>query len=105
MAIRAVSRQEFDRFGATRVTINGVTHKAIEWFADDTGVVIGAIAYDESALGWAFVILARDIYGNFRAFNLETGLGDLDDTRRRVRQKIAMAVASSTNVCPLPPAA
>jgi hypothetical protein len=37
MAIRAVSRQDFDRFGASGVTLTPVTGQAVEWFADDSG--------------------------------------------------------------------
>jgi hypothetical protein len=44
MTIRALSRQEFDRIGSAQGTLRGLTRKAVEWFADDTGEVLDAIA-------------------------------------------------------------
>jgi hypothetical protein len=66
MAIRTLSRQEFDRFRSARTTMaRRLTDKAVEWFADDMGAVLGAIAYDEGDLDWSFVILGRDNHGQF----------------------------------------
>jgi hypothetical protein len=41
--IRALSRQELDRFASRRVTLNGRRYTAVDWFVDDTGLILGAI--------------------------------------------------------------
>jgi hypothetical protein len=42
MTIRAISRHEFDRFGAGRDAWALVSRQALEWYADDTRGVVGA---------------------------------------------------------------
>ena len=96
MAIRALSRQEFDRFRSTRVTLNGPTSTALEWFADDAGVILGAIVYHESALDWSFVILTRDTDGDFRTLDRGTGLHSLDEARRLLFSRMETALATAT---------
>jgi hypothetical protein len=96
VAIRALSMQEFDRFGAGRVSLNGLTHKAIEWFADDAGIVLGAIAYHPVNLEWSYVIMGRDIYGKFGALDLDTGLCDLDVVRRLLLEKMTARVTAAS---------
>lgn len=93
MAIRALSRQEFDRFRSARATLALLTDRAVEWFADDTGVVLGAIAYDKSDLQWSFVVLGRDHDGEFRALDHDAGLRVLDDARRLLLERMASGVA------------
>ena len=94
MAIRALSIREFDRFNATRATVARHADKAVEWFADDTDAVLGAIAYHQSDLDWSFVVLGRDHLGTFRALDRAAGLQVLDDARRLVVEKMAMALAT-----------
>ena len=91
MAVRALSIQEFEKFGAARVTVDGLTLRAVEWFADDGGVVLGVIAYHPADLAWALVILGRDIYGKFRALDRDRGLRDLDEARRTLVEKMVLA--------------
>jgi hypothetical protein len=93
MAIRALSRQEFARFGATRLTLNGRSRTVVEWFADETGVFIGTIACQESDLDWSFMILQRNLYGRFHIFHLESGCLDVDRARRLLFDRMEAALA------------
>jgi hypothetical protein len=49
MTIRPLSRQEFDRFTSTQATLPDFTAGAVTWFADDTGLVLGAVIHRETA--------------------------------------------------------
>jgi hypothetical protein len=100
MAIRAVTRQEFDRFGATRLTLNGRTRTVVEWFADDTGVLLGSVACHESDHDWSFMVLKRDIYGKFHVVHLETHCRDVDDARRLLFERMAIVLGASDAVPP-----
>jgi hypothetical protein len=100
MAIRALSLQECDRFNAARATVAGYTDRAVEWFADDAGAILGAIAYDQFDLKWSLVVLGQDNHGKFRALHREAGLRVLDDTRLLLIERMAMALVTA----PLPAA-
>ena len=101
MAIRALSPRECDRFNSTRATVARYTDdKAVEWFADDTGAVLGAIAYHHADLEWSSVVLGRDNHGGFRALNRDAGLRVLDDARRLVVEKMTIALAAREQVSP-----
>ena len=75
----------------------------VEWFGDDGGLIIGAIAYHPSSLEWSYVILGRDIYGRFHALDLDTGLRDLEEARRLLVEKMTRAAAAGNQVLPIPP--
>jgi hypothetical protein len=96
MPIRALTIQEFDRFRSARSTLARPTDQAVEWFADDAGVVLGAIAYNQVDLQWSFVVWGRDHHGKFRALDRDAGLSVLDDARRLLVEK--MAIATSDHV-------
>src|SRR5712672_1216993 len=106
MAIRTPSLQAFDQFRSARTTMaRRLTAQAVEWFADDTGAVLGAIAYDAQDLGWSFVILGRDHHGQFHALDRDIGLDDLASARWLLVKKMARTLAISKEAPPLPPAA
>jgi hypothetical protein len=95
MAIRALSLQESDRFNSTRATVARHTDKAVEWF-DDADAVLGALAFDECDLAWSLVVLGRDQRGQFRALDRDGGLHVLDDARRVLVEKMALATGISS---------
>ena len=94
MAIRALSLQECDRFNSARATVARHTDKAVEWFADDANAVLGAIAYHHFDLEWSFVVVGRDNHGQYRALDRDAGLRDLDYARRRLVEKMALALVT-----------
>jgi hypothetical protein len=93
MAIHALTLKEFDRFNSARAIVASHTDRAVEWFADDTAAVLGAIAYHHLTLEWSLVVLGRDRHGSFYTFGRDTGLTVLDEARRIVVEKMAMALA------------
>jgi hypothetical protein len=94
VAIRTLSTHELDRLRPARTTMaRRLTDHAVEWFADDTGTVLGAIAYETRGLAWSVVILGRDTLGRFCAFDRDISVGRLADARRLLVEKMASAVA------------
>jgi hypothetical protein len=100
MAIRALSPTGMRPVQLRTRDGSDHTDRAIEWFADDTGVILGAIAYDQCDLKWSFVVLGQDNHGTFRALHREAGLRVLDDARLLLIEKMAIALATA----PLPAA-
>jgi hypothetical protein len=95
MAIRALSRQEFDRFGSPSRTLARLTDHAIAWFADDVAPIVGAIAPRGSDRAWSFVILKRDRYGKVRAVDLTVGIRDSEAARHRLFERMTTALEAS----------
>jgi hypothetical protein len=92
MTIRALSRQEFDRFAVAQATLSDFTVKAVEWFVDDTGYVLGAVAHHESALNWSYLVLTRDANAQFRPRYLQFGAWNVDETRRLLLARMELAL-------------
>jgi hypothetical protein len=100
MAIRALSLREFDRFNAARARVARHTDQAVEWFADDTDSVLGALAYHHLALDWSLVVLKQNDDGTFRAIERAAGLRVLDDARRLLIDKMTAARETDDRVAP-----
>jgi hypothetical protein len=85
---------EFERLNIARATVARHTDKAVEWFADDADAVLGAIAYHHVDLAWSLLVLGRDNHGRFLPLDRDAGLRDLDDARRLLVEKMAMAAGT-----------
>jgi hypothetical protein len=93
MGIHALCLQEYERFNSARSTLARHTDRAVEWFADDTGDILGAIVYHPGDLAWSWVVVARDHDdGTFRALDRDAARRALDDARRQLVEKMAMAL-------------
>ena len=101
MAIRALSRREFDRFRPTRLPVAGLLIEEVEWFADDDGIVIGVITRFSSDHDWSIAVLGRDTRcGRFRAFDADASFARLDTARLLLFAKMEMALATGRKVFP-----
>jgi hypothetical protein len=95
VAIRALSRREFDRFRPARIPVGDLTIEEVEWFADDDGIVIGVIARIASDRDWSIAVLGRDpSCGTFRAFDADANVVKLDTARLLLFAKMEMALES-----------
>ena len=94
IAIRSISRYEFDAFAPTRSVIATMIMDEVEWFADEHGVVIGFIARDKSDNNWSVCVLGPDGLGNFRAIDAATDIGSHLEARSQLRMKMEGALAS-----------
>jgi hypothetical protein len=107
MTIRAISRQDFDSFVTSGDASALVSRQAVEWYADDAGVVVGVIAYDESDFDSLVLVLRRDHAGTFRSLGTDVCLRDRDDARGLLLARMRTALRAMTAhrpVWPMPPA-
>ncbi len=98
MAIRALTRQEFDRFISVQPTLADFTSRAVEWFTDDTGLALGAVTHHDSELKWAYVVLTRDAAGQFRPRYLQFGVRNVDEARRFLRSRMEAQLRTKNDV-------
>jgi hypothetical protein len=94
MGIHALSRQEFDRFSSTQLTLAAFTTAAVEWFADDTGLVLGAVTHREADRHWSFVVLVRDSHGQFGPLTLQFGAWNAGEARRLLLARMNAALTT-----------
>jgi hypothetical protein len=80
-AIRALTRQQFDRFISAQPMLADFLSRSVEWFIDDGGVILGAVTHHDSELKWSYVVLTRDPSGTFRPCHLELGVWNVDEAR------------------------
>ena len=97
MTIYAITRAAFDKFKPARPTAAETLFEEVEWFADNSGIVIGVITLDHSDRDYGIVVLGRDERGNFRAF-AEYRVDQLDDARDVLKSKMEKALASGKTV-------
>jgi len=98
MSATSISRAEFVRRLSLDNDLERFIGKEVEWFADDTGNVIGTIALGST--GWSYVILRRDKLGNFRVCNVRGNLYGLDAARMDIFSEMGAEVRSGREVFP-----
>jgi hypothetical protein len=100
MGIRSVSRREFDAYDPVRSeNIDEIVEEA-EWFADDEGIVIGVIALDKADRDWFIAVLGRDVHGDFRAIDVESCIGQIDEARSQLLVMMEKALATGARTFP-----
>jgi hypothetical protein len=95
-----VSRIEFDGYGPARAPESEEIFDETEWFADDSGIVIGLIALDKSDNDWFIGVLGRDARGTFRAIDVESCIASIDDARVQLIEKMETALATGERIFP-----
>ncbi len=101
MAIRSISREEFQSLMPTHGLLRSVLGEPQEWFVDQDEQIIGTVAVGRTGKDWNFVVLGREPKGTFRAFVLERNLGSRGDAQAGLLR--AMGEAEKGQRVPLPP--
>ena len=81
MAIKNISRAEFNRIFTFHSELAPYIGDEVEWFADDAKNVIGVIARGVSDSCWSYAILRRNVLGDFVASTLSRYFMDLQPAR------------------------
>jgi hypothetical protein len=64
MRIRAIPRYQFDRLLPHHFALESLMGEEVEWFSNQSGNMLGAVARGEGVAGWNYVILKRDKQGD-----------------------------------------
>jgi len=88
MPIHSISRQEFDAYKPARAPGIEMLVEEVEWFADERGVIIGALARDRTDHDWSYVVLGPDERGAFRGIEFRVNIDSLDAARESLLTKM-----------------
>ena len=89
MAIKNISRAEFNRIFTFDSELAPYIGEEIEWYVDDVESVIGTIARGISDPCWSYTILRRNVLGDFLVSTLSRNFMDLQTARVACLQEMA----------------
>ena len=81
MAIKNISRAEFNRIFTFDSELAPYIGEEFEWYVDDVESVIGTIARGISDSCWSYTILRRNVLGDFLVSTLSRDFTDLQTAR------------------------
>lgn len=93
MTIKSITEEEFSE-NVIR-TFNGIT-KEYEWYKSNTLDLFGVVVKDTIDKDWAYITLAKDEDGEFRAQSIEASLISIDDARNALYDKMLSTELSGT---------
>jgi hypothetical protein len=100
VAIREITRQEFDAYQPIRVPGIENMFEELLYYADETGAVIGLVARDRVDNDWGWLIIGRDEYGQFRAVDNGMKLSSEEAARDALITAMEELVASGQQIFP-----
>ncbi len=74
MAIKSITRAEFDVLMPTRPVLEGFTGRQVAWFTNDANDLLGAIDQDRTQRTWSYVVLEKDGQGKYRVREMKAGI-------------------------------
>ena len=113
MAIKAITCEEFAKFGAHRQAMlvagkridHGLSSRftETEWYASEDDVILGAVLLDGTDQDWSFVILGRDTLGEFRCIKADACLPDATAARVNLISDMLEIEKTGQKVFPVTP--
>ena len=82
MPVRNISRLDLDQLFPHRFAIGRFIGSEVEWLADRNS--IGTIAQGATNVNWGYVVLKRDELGNYKIWDLKTGIESRDAARIQI---------------------
>jgi hypothetical protein len=98
MAIRSISRWEFDGLLRWRRILESFTGWHVEWFANDAGTLIGVVYEGRGDADWSHVILERDDRGTFRVCAQKIGVASQEEARTQLLRTMNASEQSQRQV-------
>jgi hypothetical protein len=86
MAVKEVSRAQFDAFKPYRIAMATIEERA--WFVDTAKNLLGIVMLDKTDNDWGYVVQARDQNGNFRAIDHDVSIKSEDAARDTLMNKM-----------------
>jgi hypothetical protein len=91
MAIRPINQKEFERLQPTRKPMDRLVLEQLEWFANETGTLLGTVFFDPAENCWGWAMLDRDEQGEFRTVRMDGRLPSAKDAGTALRTHMVKA--------------
>src|ERR1700692_4912435 len=91
MALKSITRYEYDKLMPGRSVLEAFTGKQVEWLANDAKNVIGAVDHARTGPTWSYVVMKKNARGVFRVLDLKAKLASRDEAESRLRRAVAAA--------------
>ena len=95
MAIRPITQKEFDRLQPNRKPMDRLVVEQQEWFANETGSLLGTVYFDAADNCWGCAMLGRDEQGEFRTMQMDGRLPSAKDASATLRTQMAKSDAAN----------
>lgn len=96
--VHAIPKQEFQMIYGYEILDTNPILTEEGWFADSSESFLGVICKDKIDGDWAYVVLARDEFSNFRAIENEVSLPNRDEARMKLQVSIAKLLNSEKRI-------
>ncbi len=100
MAIKRITKVEFDRFDPARNPMMVKLATEMSWFSDTAGNVIGTVMLDKTDGDWNWVALGRDERGAFRAVEVQASLANQPTAEKELVSKMTELEHSGATIFP-----
>ncbi len=92
---RKISRAEFDNLFPSRPLLEAYTGDLVEWFANQTNSILGAIDHERSGT-WSYVVLKKNDDGQLRVVEINENMVSRSAAETELFQKMAAAETMPT---------
>lgn len=96
MAIGPITKKQFESLQPGYKPMSRLVVEEREWFADQSGSVIGTVTFDPAEKDWGWVILAREDQGEFRVVQMGARLAKHDEARKQLRETMRRLEIAAT---------
>ena len=100
MAIKTITKVQFDAFSPARTPMATAIATEKAWFTDDAGNIVGTVMFDQSDKDWNYVILGRDERGALRWIEGDSSFSSQDEAEQRLTAAMSKIEESGKTVFP-----
>ena len=73
MAVKSITRWEFNQYVPQSYLLEHVFGDGVAWFADRSNRIIGTVAKSERERHWFYIILEREADGSYQVCQVQSG--------------------------------
>lgn len=91
MHARRISRHEFEKLCPHRPSLEKFTGELVEWFADESNSILGAIDHERRGDTWSYAVLRMSDQGVLRVLEMNKTMKSRSAAERELFRKMEAA--------------
>jgi hypothetical protein len=100
MAVESITKVRFEELTPDRNSFAFIAAQEKNWFAHDTGDLMGTLSWDRADKQWNFAVLGRDQNGTFRWVEGGKSITTQEEAEERLAQSMERLAATGKKVFP-----